>query len=379
MNSFRIPWAKPYLGDEEIGAVNALLRDRRLSMGAEVRAFEDETAALVGRAHAIAVSNGTVALDLAMKLIGVGPGDEVLVSALSYIATTNCIVWQGARPVFCDVDRETLNIDPAEVARRVTPRTKALLAADYAGSPVDYTRLEAICAEHRIALAVDGAQSIGAMHRGRATCSLGTVSTTSFHTAKALLCGEGGMVFCDDPLSPSARAACGGRARSPAASTCTTRWPGTTGSPSSPPRSDARQLDRAGDVLARRAALAARYAERLAALPQVRSTAHLPESIPAWFSYAVRVENRDAVAHSLAEQSVETRSLYPVPAYRQPIPEYRSFADEVRPNAELASAEVLNLPLFYEMTFAEVDEVVDCLGVALAECGAAATPVSIAA
>ena len=379
MNSFRIPWAKPYLGDEEIGAVNALLRDRRLSMGAEVRAFEDETAALVGRAHAIAVSNGTVALDLAMKLIGVGPGDEVLVSALSYIATTNCIVWQGARPVFCDVDRETLNIDPAEVARRVTPRTKALLAADYAGSPVDYTRLEAICAEHRIALAVDGAQSIGAMHRGRATCSLGTVSTTSFHTAKALLCGEGGMVFCDDPALAERARRMRGQGEIPGRKYVhdTLAWnyrltelAATIGRA---------QLDRAGDVLARRAALAARYAERLAALPQVRSTAHLPESIPAWFSYAVRVENRDAVAHSLAEQSVETRSLYPVPAYRQPIPEYRSYADEVRPNAELASAEVLNLPLFYEMTFAEVDEVVDCLGVALAECGAAATPVRIAA
>jgi perosamine synthetase len=126
------------------------------------------------------------------------------------------------------------------------------------------------------------------------------------------------------------------------------------------------QLSRAGDVLAHRAALAARYAEELATLPEVVPTGHYPDGQPAWFSYAVRVPNRDAVALSLAEQGVETRSLYPVPAYRQPIPEYADFANGLRPHAELASREVLNLPMLYEMTFAEVDEVVASLATALA-------------
>ena len=149
-NNFHIPWAKPYLGEEEIAAVLETLSERRLSMGATVKAFENDAAALVQRDYAIGVANGTVALDLAMKLLKIGPGDEVLVSALSYIATTSCIVWQGATPVFCDVDPVTLNIDPDEVARRATPRTKALLVADYCGSPVDYTLLEAICADRGI-------------------------------------------------------------------------------------------------------------------------------------------------------------------------------------------------------------------------------------
>jgi perosamine synthetase len=302
-----------------------------------------------------------------MKLVGVEAGDEVLVSALSYIATTNCIVWQGARPVFCDVDPRTLNIEPAEVARRVTPRTKALLVADYAGSPVDYTRLEAICAEQGLHLVVDGAQSLGAFHDGRPTCSLGTVATTSFHTAKALLCGEGGMVFVDDPQLAERARRMRGQGEVPGRKYVhdTLAWNyRLTELAAAIGRG---QLTRAGDVLARRAQLAARYAEGLRALPEVVSTGHLPEAIPAWFSYAVRVPHRDAVADSLAEQGVETRSLYPVPAYRQPIPEYRPFAAEVRPEAELASAEVLNLPLFFEMTEEEVDDVVECLGVALAE------------
>jgi perosamine synthetase len=365
MSQFRIPWACPYLGEEEIAAVTAALRERRMSMGADVRAFEAQTARFVGRGHAVAVANGTVALDIAMKLIDVGPGDEVLVSALSYIATTNCIVWQGARPVFCDVDPDTLNVDPADVARRVGPRTKALLVADYCGSPVDYDRLEAICHRHALALVVDGAQSLGAYHRGRPTCSRGIVSTTSFHTAKAMICGEGGLVFCDDgALVERARKLRGqgevaGRKYihdTLAYNYRLTEVAAAIGRV---------QLGRAQEVFRRRAELAERYAERLQALPEVLPTAHSSAGTPAWFSYAIRVPDRDAVAARLAELGVETRSLYPIPAYRQPIPEYREFAGTLCPHAEAASAAVLNLPLFYEMTEADVDDVVDCLLAAL--------------
>jgi perosamine synthetase len=365
MTDFRIPWAMPYLGDEEIIAVTRALADRRLSMGAEVRAFEAEAAALVNRQHGVAVANGTVALDLAMKLIGVGAGDEVLVSGLSYIATTNCIFWQGARPVFCDVDPATLNIDPADVERRITKRTKAILVADYCGSPVDYDRIESICNEHGLALAVDGAQSLGSYHRGRPTCSLGTVSTTSFHTAKAMICGEGGMVFCDDDALVERARRLRGQGEVPGRKYVhdTLAWnyrlteiAGAIGRV---------QLARADDVLARRAQLAAGYAERLRKLPGARPTAHLAQATPAWFSYAIRVSDRDAVARTLADLGVETRSLYPIPAYRQPIPEYHEYAHTLCPHAELASGEVLNLPMFFEMTMSEVDDVVDCLATAI--------------
>jgi perosamine synthetase len=366
MHNFHIPWAKPFLGDEEIAAVMATLSDRRLSMGATVRAFEEDAAALVQRRHAIAVANGSVALDVAMKLLRIGPGDEVLVSALSYIATSNCIVWQGATPVFCDVDPVTLNIDPDEVARRATPRTKALLVADYCGSPVDYTLLQAICADRGIQLVVDGAQSLGAYHLGVPTCALGSVATTSFHTAKAMLTGEGGMVFTDsDELAGWARKM-RGQGEIPGRKYVhdTLAWNfRLTEMAAAIGRV---QLSRANDVLSHRAALAARYTEQLGALPEVVPTGHYSDGQPAWFSYAVRVPNRDAVAQSLAEQGVETRSLYPVPAYRQPIPEYANFANEHRPHAERASGEVLNLPMFYEMTFAQVDEVVASLATALA-------------
>lgn len=366
MSRYRIPWAWPYLGEDEIAAVNAALEDRRLSMGAEVRAFEQAASELVDRRNAIAVANGTVALDVALKLINLAPGDEVLVSALSYIATTNSIVWQGAAPVFCDVDPETLNIDPGDVERRVSPRTRALLVADYCGSPVDYDALEAICARHGIVLVVDGAQSLGALHRGRPTCSLGTVSTTSFHTAKAMICGEGGMVFCDDTVLAERARKLRGQGEVPGRKYVhdTLAWnyrltelAGAIGRV---------QLRRAAEVHERRVNLAAAYDRRLRELPQARSVSHLAETVPAWFSYAIRVPHRDAVATRLDELGVETRSLYPVPAYRQPIPEYGAWSHTLCPQAEAASSEVLNLPMFFEMTEAQVDDVVDCLATALA-------------
>ena len=365
VNDFRIPWARPYLGEEELAAVGATLRDRRLSMGSEVRAFEAETAVLVGRSHAVAVANGTVALDVALKLLGIGAGDKVLVSALSYIATTNSIIWQRAVPVFCDIDPRTLNIDPEDIARRVTPGTKALLVADYCGSPVDYDAIESICAHHEIALVVDGAQSLGAEHRGRPTCALGTVSTTSFHTAKALICGEGGMVFCNDPGLAERARKLRGQGEVPgrkyvhdtlASNYRLTEIAAAIGRV---------QLARADQVWQRRAALAARYADRLRSLPRSRPVGHLAHATPAWFSYAIRVPHRDSVALALAELGVETRSLYPVPAYRQPIPEYGDWAGTLCPHAEAASDEVLNLPMFFEMTADQVDDVVDCLATAL--------------
>lgn len=374
---FRIPWANPYIGEEEIAAVMATLRERRLSMGANVAAFESETAEFVQREHAVAVANGTVALDVALLLLGVGTGDEVLVSGLSYIATSSCIVWRGATPVFCDVDPSTLNIDATDAERRITPRTKAVLVADYCGSPVDYDALEQLCDERDLHLIVDGAQSLGAYHRGRPACSMGTVATTSFHTAKALLTGEGGMVFCDDAELATRARRIRGQGEVPgrkyvhdtlASNYRLTELAAAIGRV---------QLGRTEEVFNRRAELAARYTERLRDLPWAVPVGHHEHATPAWFSYAVRVPHRDQVALALAEKGVETRSLYPVPAYRHPIPEYASFASTRLANVEAASQDVINLPMFYELTDQEIDYVIESLATSL-PAGAGARPASAA-
>lgn len=367
MIDIRIPWAQPFVGDEEIAAVNRVMSEKRISMGAEVRAFENEVAAFVGRDHAVAVSNGTAAVELALGLLDIGRGDEVLVSALSHIATTNAIVVRGATPVFCDIDPTSLNIDPDDVATRIGPATRALLISDYCGSAVDYDRLRQVATRNGVEVVLDGAQSLGTTWRGDPTCSLTTLATTSFHTAKALYCGEGGMVFTDDPAVAK-------RARG-------LRQLGEVPGRKYVHQSLARnlritdlaaaigrvQLARVDSIRARRALISAWYAEALAPLSEVTTPRPLPECSPVWFSCPVLVPRRDRVADLLADAGIETRSLYPVPAYRQPIPEYVAFSGEFRPHTESACARVLNLPLFGEMTEADVQEVVESLGEALSE------------
>jgi perosamine synthetase len=365
MAQARIPWARPYLGSEETAAVLSLLADRRLSMGQEVAAFEGEMAALAGRRHALALANGSVALDVALRLAGVQRHDDVLVSAFSYIATTNSIFWQGARPVFCDIDPVTLNVDLADARARLTPATRAFLVSDYCGSPPDYDAIEAFCAESGIVLIVDGAQAVGGSFDGRSSLSRGLVSTTSLHTAKAFLTGEGGMVFLDDDALLERGRRLRGQGEIPGRKYIHDTLAYNYRLTEIAAAIGRAQIARADEVLGRRAALVARYYERLTGVDGVVFAGHHERATPSWFSLAILIPDRDAVAASLAEAGIETRSLYPIPTYRQPIPEYAPWHHLDLPVAEQASSRVLNPPLFFEMTCDEVDEVCDAIIVAL--------------
>lgn len=366
MTAFRIPWAEPFLGDEEQEAVMRVIGARRLSMGAEVQAFEGEAAALVHRRHGVAVSNGTAAVELALTLMDVGPGDGVLVSALSHIATVNAIVHRGATPVFCDVHRDSLNIDLQDAAGRIDGATRAILLSDYCGSAVDYDAARELADAHRLVTVLDGAQTLCSTYRGAPTCSLTTIAATSFHTAKALFCGEGGMVFTDDEaVADRARrlrqmGEVPGRKYVHEALSRNMRITDVAAAVGRV------QLGRADAMRARRAELASWYREALEGMPGVTPVVALPECVPVWFSLPILIPHRDRVAQRMAAEGVETRSLYPVPAYRQPIPEYAPYADELRPNAEWASRHALNLPLYWTMTREQVELVVRVLAEALA-------------
>ena len=353
----RIPWARPPVGAAEAEAAREAIADTALSMGRRAQAFEAGMASYAGRSHALAVSNGTDALEVAFRLVGLKAGDEVLVSSLSYIATVICIVRIGAIPVFCDVVPESLNIDPESIAENITGRTRAIIVADYCGFSVDYGRIEPICRAHGLQLIVDGAQSIGTFFDGRSALGYGTVATTSFHSAKIMTTGEGGMVFFDDHtmLEPALRMR--GQGEIPGRKYIhdtlgfnhrLTDFQAAIGLV---------QLEKLPALCAARARLAARYYTNFSGTP-VSLPSPLPRSVPAWFSIAILIDNRDRVADGLRMSGVETRSLYPIPTYRQPIPEYPRDVREY-PNAERASSHVLNLPLFHDLSDAEVDEVTE--------------------
>lgn len=189
--------ARPIVGEEEIEAVGEVLRSGMLTQGEKVRLFEEEFSRYLDVGHSIAVSNGTVALDLALKGLGLGPKDEVISPAFTFIATANAVLYQGSKPVFADVDPETFNIDPDDLLEKITPRTRAVIGVHLYGQPFDLKAVGQICQDHNIALVEDCAQAHGAMFEGKMVGSFGT-GCFSFYPTKNMTTGEGGMITTND-------------------------------------------------------------------------------------------------------------------------------------------------------------------------------------
>jgi perosamine synthetase len=195
----RIPVAAPVLaGREREYVLDCLDTTWISSSGRYVQAFEEGFAEFCGTRHAIACCNGTVAVHLALMAAGVGPGDEVIVPTLTYVASANPILYQGATPVFVDSEPDTWNMDPDAVAASITPRTKAIVVVHLYGHPVDMDPIVAVARSHSVAVVEDAAEAHGAEYKGRRTGALGDVSTFSFYGNKIITTGEGGMVLCDD-------------------------------------------------------------------------------------------------------------------------------------------------------------------------------------
>jgi perosamine synthetase len=189
-----MPYGRQVIDETDIEAVVQVLRSDWLTTGPRVEEFEQAVARCVDAPYAVAVSNGTAALHAAMYAIGVGPGDEVIVPAMTFAATANSVVYQGGTPVFADVEPQTLLLDPLQVAAKITPRTKAVVAVDYAGQPCDYTALRDIVEKHGVLLIADACHALGASCEGKPVGSLADLTVFSFHPVKHITTGEGGMV-----------------------------------------------------------------------------------------------------------------------------------------------------------------------------------------
>jgi perosamine synthetase len=193
-----IPYGRQWIDEDDIRAVVEVLRSDWLTTGPCVESFEMVFAEQVGSKYAVAVSSGTAALHAAMFALGIGPGDEVIVPAMTFAASANCIVFQGGTPVFADVEPGTLLIDPCDVEKKITSKTKAVIAVDYAGQPCDYETLETITDRACIVLVDDACHALGARYRNTPVGSLAELSAFSFHPVKHITTGEGGMITTDD-------------------------------------------------------------------------------------------------------------------------------------------------------------------------------------
>jgi perosamine synthetase len=192
-----IPIARPVLGNDEAKAVEDVLNSGMLIQGEAVKRFEDDFSDYMGVGNSIAVNNGTVALDLTLKAMGLKPGDEVISPAFTFIATANSILYQGSKPVFTDVDPRTFNIDPVDLLKKVTPRTKAVIGVHLYGQPFDLRAVQQICEDHHLVLIEDCAQAHGAEFEGRRVGGFG-LGCFSFYPTKNMTTGEGGMITTND-------------------------------------------------------------------------------------------------------------------------------------------------------------------------------------
>lgn len=353
---------------EEIeAAALRVLRSGMYILGPEVSAFEAEFAQYCGARGAVGVSNGSDAIVVALQALGIGPGDEVITTAFSYFATASTITRAGATPVFADIDLDTFNLSPTDVARRITPRTKAILAVHLFGRNADTDALGAIARDHRVALIEDVAQACGADRRGRRTGTQGTIACFSFFPAKPLGCdGDGGACTSDDPELLQAMT----RVRITGATAKNVHdLPG--GNYRLDPLQAAilrAKLPRYEDRLARRRA----HADLLrAGLAGASSQLVVPQDDPhgrhVYAQFTVRHPRRDALSAALRARGVGSEVYYPVPMPHQRVLAHLGHRVGEFPHAERAAAEVLSIPVHSELTRDEVDRVVEAAREALAE------------
>ena len=355
-----IPVYQPSLAGNEKKYVNECLDSTWISSrGKFIDLFEGSFARFTGARYAASVSNGTVAIHLALVTLGIGPGDEVIVPTLTYIASVNPIVQVGATPVFVDSLREGWQMDPADVRRKITPRTRAIMAVHLYGHPADMEAIMQIAREHDLFVIEDCAEAFGTRIGGRHVGTFGDVGTFSFFGNKTVTTGEGGMVVTNDAtLDERAR-----RFKGQGLAKHRVYWHDVVGYNYRMTNLCAAiglaQMERADELVQRKLELAARYDRLLAGVPvETHRPAH-PDLTHSYWMYSVLVEpgTRDAVMERLAAERIETRPVF-YPVHTMPMYSHRFERHGV---AEEIAFRGINLPSWPELSQAQVQRVVDTL------------------
>ena len=368
-----LPYGRQSIDESDIQAVVETLRSDWLTTGPRVAEFEEAIAAWVGAKYAVTFSSGTAALHAAAFTCGLQAGDEAITSPLTFAATANCVLYQGAIPVFADVLEGTLNLDPEQVAARITARTKAILPVDYGGHPADLDSILQLADRHGLIVIEDACHALGAEYRGRRVGCVAHMTVFSFHPVKHLTTGEGGMVTTDNPAFAETLR----RFRNHGIS------------------SDARQRQRAGqwhyemvllgfnyrltDIacalglqqikkleanLARRRQIAARYTSEFCGVAGVVAPVVRPDVNSAWHLYPIRLDltrlsaGRGELFQALRAENIGVNVHY-IPVHRHPY--YRDrfgYKGGEFPVAEAAYERLISLPMFHGMSDNDVEDVV---------------------
>ncbi|AMM53555.1 DegT/DnrJ/EryC1/StrS family aminotransferase [Pyrococcus kukulkanii] len=359
-----IPIAKPLIGDEEINAVIRVLKSGMLAHGKEVEAFEKEFAEYLGVKHALAVSNGTTALDLALKALKIGPGDEVITTPFTFIASANAVLFQGAKPVFADIDPKTFNLDPEEVKEKITNKTRAILVVHLYGQPADMKAFKEIAEDYKLYLIEDCAQAHGAKFEGQKVGTFGDIAAFSFYPTKNMTTGEGGMVVTnDDELARRVSLLRNhGQTRKYLHEELGYNYR-MTNIAAAIGRVQLRKLDEWNEIRIRNAEKLTRGISKIEGLipPYVD-----PRAKHVFHQYVIRVTDeyplsRDELQEKLREKGIGTAVHYPMPVHHQPLYQKLGYPRDCCPNAIEASKQVLSLPVHPAVSEKDITYIVQTL------------------
>ena len=361
-----IPLARPEIGAREEELALEVLRSRRLSLGPMGERFERELAAWLGVEDAVAVSSGTTALHLGVRALGWGPGDEVLTSPFSFVASANCLLYEGVRPVFCDVDPETLDLDPAAATAAVTERTTGILPVHIFGYPAAMPALEEVGARHGLGILEDACEALGAIDaEGRRVGARGNFAAFGFYANKQLTTGEGGMLIPTGPEAAARLRSERNQGRAPDMG-----WLDHAGLGFNYRLSDvaaaigAAQVEKLDAMLQRRVEVAGLYADGLAEIDGVEApTPGRGAERRGWFVYTVRLPaeaDRDGTIARLAELGIASKAYMPC-IHLFPHLRELGYAEGDFPVAEEASRRSLALPFFPQMSESQVTRVCEAL------------------
>ena len=367
-----IPLSRPYVDEREEELVVEVLRSGRLSLGPTIDRFEELAAERVGAPYAAAVSSGTAGLHMLCHMAGLGPGDEAITSPLSFVASANCFILEGAEPVFADVDPVTWNIDPAAVEAAVTERTRAIVAVDMFGYPCELDELRAIADRHGLVLIEDSAEALGAEYKGRPLGSHGPSAVFGFYPNKQMTTGEGGVVVTHSEEEWQVLRSLRNQGRSYEAGSSwfnhvrlgfNYRWTDVQAA------MGIAQLEKLDRILELRAAAARRYSDLLAALASVEAPSPDDDAHRrSWFVYVIRLASdldRAQVMADLRRNGVATAEYVPCIHLQPYMRERYGFGEGMFPVAEDTAGRTLALPFYTGIDAEDQERVVEVLAAAI--------------
>lgn len=363
-----IPYGTQSITEEDIKAVEEVLRSDFLTTGPKVAEFEKKVAEYVGAKYAVAIANGTAALHAACFAAGIKEGDEVITTPMTFAASSNCVLYCGATPVFADIDPDTYNISPKEIEKKITSRTKAIIPVHYTGQPCEMDEIMAIAKKHNLIVIQDGAHALGGDYKGKKIGSLGDMTTFSFHPVKHITTGEGGMIVTDDEKLYKRLVLF--------------RSHGITRDETMLLKNEGgwyyeqldlgynyritdiqcalgiSQLNRLEQFVARRRELVQRYQQAFEGMDELITPYEKEGCNSSWHLYVIQVNNRKNVFNRLRNAGIGVNVHY-IPVYKHPYYQKNGYHDVVCENAEKLYEHIISLPLYPDLTDEQQDYVIE--------------------